>query len=64
MNNQSRLKSYVLWAAVAAFIIDCLIFGGAITVSQSEKITFLVQRFLELLTLAGIINNPTNKSNL
>lgn len=56
---KERLKNYILWAALAAFVVDVLIYAGVIEVSAKEQIEMLVQRFLELLVLAGILNNPS-----
>jgi uncharacterized membrane protein len=58
--NKKRLRNYGMWAAVISLAADILIYAGVITVSESETLTSIAQRILELLVLLGIISNPTN----
>jgi uncharacterized membrane protein len=41
-------------------VTNILIYSGVITVAESEELTAIVQRFLDLLVLLGILSNPTN----
>lgn len=59
MFNKQRLKNYGLWSAVFALVVDLLIYGGVIEVSQSEELKFFAQRLLEMFVLLGILSNPT-----
>lgn len=54
-----RFKNYGLWFAVTALVIDVLIYANVITVAESADIQALAQRALEVLVIAGILNNPS-----
>lgn len=58
-----RLKSPVVWTAAAAQILSILLLTGVIDVGLSSTITTIVASVLELLTLFGILNNPTSKNS-
>jgi uncharacterized membrane protein len=58
--NKKRLRNYGLWVAVLSLVTNILIYSGVITVAESEELTAIVQRFLDLLVLLGILSNPTN----
>jgi uncharacterized membrane protein len=58
----NRFKNYGLWLAVASLALDVLMYSHVITVAQSNDIQALVQRGLEVLIVAGIINNPASGS--
>jgi uncharacterized membrane protein len=60
----NRLKNYVLWVAISAFVLDVLIYANVITVTDKQEIEMLFQRFLELLTITGILNNPSKGKGL
>ena len=60
---QDRLKSKVLWVAVAALIISSLITMNLISVAESEQVNIIVANVLDILALLGIFNNPTSKEN-
>jgi uncharacterized membrane protein len=53
----ARLKNYGLWIAVSAFAL--LVAQTAGLNITPEKWNGLVDGFLGILVLAGIINNPT-----
>lgn len=54
--NKKRFKNYGLWAAIAAFIPMFLkSFGIDVLPSNYSEV---VQAFLSILVLAGIISNP------
>jgi uncharacterized membrane protein len=55
----NRLKNYGLWVAIVALVLDVLIYSGVVSIADKQTVTELVQRFLELLVLAGILNNPS-----
>lgn len=59
MFNKKRLRNYGLWVAVIALVIDVLIFTDVISAGESETLTGIAQRGLELLVLLGIVSNPT-----
>ena len=52
----NRLKSPVLWSALAAL---ALLFGRVLT-GQADAI---YSALLTVITLLGVINNPTDQSN-
>lgn len=55
---QNRLKSKVVWAAIAASVVSVLLALGVITVGQGETIDVVVAAVLQMLTAFGILNNP------
>jgi uncharacterized membrane protein len=61
--NKKRLRNYGLWVAVGALLVNILIYANIITVSEQANIENLIQGFLHLLELAGIISNPTKPDN-
>lgn len=60
---QSRLKSPVVWAAVVAQILAVLITLGAIDTGLGEVIEGIAAGVLQLLTIFGVLNNPTDKAH-
>lgn len=58
MNN--RLKSKVVWAAVLAQV---LLIAGLYLPEVSNEIKIVGTAVIEILTLFGILNNPTDKEN-
>ena len=66
MNNQSRWKSKVLWAAIAAQIIALLAFTGVLKLIgvTEDWLNTVIGGVLQLLVLFGVINCPTNKDTL
>lgn len=66
MENQSRWKSYVLWAALVAqlvIIADAVGFWALVGVDKTVALT-VIESLLGMLVLFGVINNPTNKTGL
>ena len=57
---QNRLKSKVVWAAVAAQVVSILILVGVIDTGLGDTINKVAVSVLELLTAFGVLNNPTN----
>lgn len=64
MTEQNRFKSPVLWGAVIAQILSLLVTIGVIDTGVSEAIDTVVVAALELLTVFGVLNNPTNPSGM
>ena len=60
---QKRWKSPVVWAAVVAQILSILILFDIINPAQQEVINGVVVAVLQLLTVFGILNNPTDQKN-
>jgi uncharacterized membrane protein len=58
-----RLKSPVLWTALAALALLCghLLTGGSELTGQADS---LYNILLTLVTALGIVNNPTDKTGL
>ena len=60
---QSRVKSPVVWAAVVAQVLAILITLGVIDTGMSETINQIAAGVLQLLTIFGVLNNPTDKEH-
>lgn len=62
---QSRWKSYVMWAAVIAQIVSIFGLLGLWDKIGMTSTTFqgVATAILETLTLFGILNNPTSKTS-
>jgi uncharacterized membrane protein len=60
---QKRWKSPVVWAAVVAQVLSILILFDIINPAQQEVINGVVVAVLQLLTVFGILNNPTDQKN-
>ena len=58
---QNRLKSWVVWAAIAAQVFTILIATGTIAPEMIDTARVIVASVLEILVLGGILNNPTSK---
>ena len=58
--NQNRLKSKVLWAAVAAQIVSLLLALGVIDTTLGATVNEITAGVLQLLVLFGVLNNPTD----
>ena len=65
-NKQSRWKSKVLWASIAAQVVAILAFTGALkAIGVTEDwVNTVIGGVLQLLVLFGVINNPTDSGNL
>jgi len=63
---QSRWKSKVLWAAIAAQIVALLAFTGVLDAIgiTADWLNTTIGGVLQLLVLFGIINSPDNKGTL
>lgn len=63
---QNRLKSPVLWAAVAGIILLALRHLGleAEVAQGSQLADILFQLVCALLAALGVVNNPTDKNHL
>lgn len=57
---QNRWKSKVVWLAVLAQI---LVIVGLFVPGIAESIKIVGTAIIEILTLFGILNNPTDKDN-
>lgn len=60
---QNRLKSKVVWAAVAAQVVAILLALGVIDTTLGQTINAVVASVLQLLVVGGILNNPTDGEN-
>lgn len=58
--NQNRLKSPVVWIAIAAQILAILVALGVIDTSFSETINTAIVAFIQVLVILGVLNNPTD----
>ncbi|SMC60014.1 phage holin [Papillibacter cinnamivorans] len=64
MNTQPRWRSYVMWAAIIAQVVT--LFGllglwDRIGIT-SDVFQGIATAILEILTLIGVINNPTSRT--
>lgn len=57
---QNRWKSKVVWLAVLAQV---LVIVGLFVPGITEPIKIVGTAIIEILTLFGILNNPTDKDN-
>lgn len=60
MNIKIRLQNYGLWVAIAAFIALALEVAGV--KFDLGKFNVVVNSFLGLLVLLGVISNPTTEN--
>lgn len=61
---QNRWKSPVLWSGVVAQVVSLLILLDVIDTGMGDTINQVAAGVLQLLTLFGIVNNPTNPEGL
>lgn len=61
---QKRFQSKVLWIAVLSQVIAILLMTNVISIADSEIVNNVATAVLELFTLFGVVNNPTNESAL
>ena len=61
MEEQNRLKSPVVWAAIGAQLLTILVLTGAINTGVSDAINALIASILQVLVAFGVFNNPKNK---
>ena len=57
---QSRWQSKYLWTALATQVISILLLTGVIDVGQSELATQVVGMLLQIGTIVGVLNNPSD----
>lgn len=57
---RSRFRSPVLWSTLVAQLLSILLAVGVIDVGQSTTVNIIAASILEILTVVGILNNPTN----
>lgn len=57
--NQNRFKSAVVWGAVLG---QLLLIIGLFLPEITEEVKIIGFAVIEILTLFGILNNPTNKT--
>lgn len=60
---QNRLKSPVVWAAVVAQVVTILLTLGVIDTGLGEAVNTIAAGVLQVLTIFGVLNNPTDKAN-
>lgn len=60
--NQHRLKSKVVWMAVAAQLVGLLMALGLIDTGLGDAVNAAAGSLCELLVLFGVLNNPTDGS--
>lgn len=60
---QSRWRSKLLWAAILAQVVSILMMVGVIDVGLGETINNVGGGVLQLLSLLGIVNNPTDSAH-
>ena len=60
---QNRFLSKAAWLTVIANVCAALIAFGVIAPDMGDAIKVVLVSVLELLALAGIFNNPTDKTN-
>ena len=58
---QNRLKSPVVWSAIAAQLLALLMLMGVIGEGMADAIRAVVMGSLEVLVVFGVLNNPTDK---
>lgn len=56
---RNRLKSPVVWMSIVAQFLSILVLVGVIGQEWSNAITGVVSAVLEMLTIFGVLNNPT-----
>lgn len=62
--DQSRWKSYVLWSSIIAQLLvlaDALGLWAKFGIERSV-FTVVIDCLLQLMVIAGVINNPTDKA--
>lgn len=66
MNTQNRFKSWALWASVAgALWIILSAFGVTEAIGITESVyTQVIDAIGVILIAFGIVNNPTDKTNI
>ena len=57
--NQPWYKSWTLWLAIAGQVLAFFTLLGAINTEQNDALFTLLVALGEVLTLVGLVNNPT-----
>jgi len=60
---QSRWRSPVLWTTIVSLVLGLLMQLGVIGDAENKQVMMIVGTILELLSVVGILNNPTDKKN-
>lgn len=60
---QNRLLSPVVWATIATHVLAILLTLDVIDTGVSDAVNQVVAGVLQLLTLFGVLNNPTDKAH-
>lgn len=60
---QNRWRSPVLWASIVAQILGILLLTGVVDTGLSETINQIAAGVMQLLVLAGVLNNPTDRKD-
>ncbi len=58
---QNRFLSPVTLAAIGAQLVNILILAGVIETGAGDAINAVIVAVLELLTVFGVVNNPTDR---
>ena len=57
---QSRWQSKYVWVALTTQVLSILVLTGVLDVAQSEMANQIIALLLQIGTIVGIINNPTD----
>ena len=60
---QNRFRSPVLWSTVVSLVLGLLMQLGIIGDAENKQVMMIVGTVLELFSIFGILNNPTDKKN-
>ncbi|GHU83047.1 hypothetical protein FACS1894196_2310 [Clostridia bacterium] len=60
---QSRWQSPVVWAAIVAQAAALLLTVGVIDTGLSDTINRVAAGILQMLTIFGVLNNPTDREH-
>lgn len=62
MDIMKRLRDVPTLVAIAALVLDILIFTGVVDLPVRAEIETYIQRGLEILVALGVLNNPMTES--
>ena len=60
---QKRIKSKVVWLAVVSQVVIILTATGVIPIGDIDMVKIIALSVIEVLTLFGILNDPTSKNH-
>jgi len=60
MLDKRKLNNYGMWVAIVAQIVIILQVTGVLSVTEIELVNTVTMAVLQILVLAGILNNPSN----